>query len=33
MKTIEITAINFARAVRICRKFLSHAGTAMAVNY
>lgn len=33
MKTIEITAVNFARAIRICRKFLSHTGTALAVNY
>ena len=33
MKTIEITAANFSRAIRVCRKFLSNAGTAMAVSY
>lgn len=33
MKTIEITAVNFSRAIRVCRKFLSNAGTAMAVSY
>lgn len=32
MKTIQINANHFSRAIRICRKFLSSAGTAMAIN-
>lgn len=32
MKTIQINANHFSRAIRICRKFLSRAGTAMAID-